>query len=409
MNKLTKILTLLLILFSSAMSAVLFEVKSSSGSKIMEVCDDGVRFYDPSTGELLSEISATNIEFKTNSGKLRDFAVSDIGNSSKGSTGKLLKLSNQASMSGMGDSMIVFYKPKNAFRTNSIIQDETLVGDGSFAAGYLNQASGEHSTAFGAYNKATGPRSTAIGGSCNASGETSFATGSYNTASGSNSFAAGQSVVADGVCSIAMGSNSMAFGSSSVAFGSGNEASGNSSAVFGDLNKSEGTSATASGQSTTASGQNSFSTGMNTFAIGFQSFTMGTSSRASGENSVAMGYASEARAYSSLVLGRYNTLVGNPVEWVSTDPIFSIGNGTSNTARSNAFEVKKNGNTYIPSLYTTIGSGKYVLVDSNGKLGTTDVMPKEQNQELENLKSENSDLKARVAKLETLMEQMLNK
>jgi len=368
MIKLTKILTLLLILYSSAMSAVLFEVKSSSGSKIMEVCDDGVRFYDPSTGELLSEISATNIEFKTNSGKLRDFAVSDIGNSNKGSTGKLLKLSNQASMSGMGDSMIVYYKPKNAFRTNTILQDENLVGNGSFAAGYLNQASGEHTTAFGAYNKATGKSSIVLGTNC----------------------------IASGANSVAMGDETQAIGDASIA----------------------------AGYLSTSSGLYSTSFGRNTLASSNVATAFGANTQATGAYSFAAGGASVAQSLMSFVCGQYNYIEGNSNSWVDTDPLFVVGNGQNDAARSNAFEVKKNGNTYIPSLYTTTSANakKTVLVDNQGKLcvmSAKDDSPN--NADIEQLQNENNDLKTqilaidkttseqdeRIAKLEAMLNLLL--
>jgi len=431
MNRLTKILILLFLVCSAANSAALFEVKNDTGKIIMEVSDDGVRFFNPQYSPVGTEkdtlmiISATNIKAlvrKAGGGSAsRDFDIADIGSIRKGSGKSVMKMSVNEGYGVGGDSAVVFYKPKNAFRTNSILQDVNLVGDGSFAAGYLNEASGEHSTAFGAYSHATGDRSTAIGVSCTASGETSFATGDDNTASGLYSFAAGQSVVADGVCSIAAGSNSMAFGSSSVAFGSSNEASGNSSAVFGNQNKSEGTSSTSSGNGTTASGQNSFSAGMATNATGPQSFTMGTLSRANGENSLALGYATIAQSYSSLALGTYNKVEGNKDIWVTTDPLFVLGNGTSTTAKSNAFEVKKNGTVYIPSLYTGTIAGeipsKIVRVDESGRIFSADAKDGNSNStEISQLKKENENLKnkvenqeERIAKLETIINQLLKK
>ncbi len=70
---------------------------------------------------------------------------------------------------------------------------------------------------------------------------------------------------------------------------------------------------------------------------------MGISTLASGSYSTAMGYNSTAQSYASLVLGRYNTLVGLSDEWNMWDPVFVIGNGSSEDSRSNAMTVYKNG------------------------------------------------------------------
>ncbi|MBO6101665.1 MAG: hypothetical protein J6P03_00225 [Opitutales bacterium] len=73
----------------------------------------------------------------------------------------------------------------------------------------------------------------------------------------------------------------------------------------------------------------------------------------------------------SLVIGRYNLSESNNLEnWADplnsledTDPVFVVGNGTSNASRSNAFTVRRNGNTEVAGevkaqkFITTVGSG----------------------------------------------------
>jgi hypothetical protein len=75
--------------------------------------------------------------------------------------------------------------------------------------------------------------------------------------------------------------------------------------------------------------------------------------------STAMGYGTTANAYGSTVIGLYNVIrsENSLFTLVATDDLFVIGNGTEPTyddqdnyieaVRSNAFSVKKNGETYI--------------------------------------------------------------
>jgi hypothetical protein len=48
-----------------------------------------------------------------------------------------------------------------------------------------------------------------------------------------------------------------------------------------------------------------------------------------------------------MALGRYNQVTGDSASWISTDPIFIIGDGTNNSSRSNSFLIQKNGQTAI--------------------------------------------------------------
>jgi hypothetical protein len=116
-----------------------------------------------------------------------------------------------------------------------------------------------------------------------------------------------------------------------------------------------GTYSTAFGANTTASGSESTALGIFTSASGKASTAIGTTTIAKGENTFSAGFNTIARSYASLAVGRYNdTIVGsNMTSWVATDPLLTVGNGTS-TVRSNAMTVYKNGNTDI-SGYTKLG------------------------------------------------------
>jgi hypothetical protein len=172
---------------------------------------------------------------------------------------------------------------------------------------------------------------------------TSGATAEYATASGYYS-------QASGARSVAMGQNAVASGIASVSFGEGTTANNSNSIAIGRNTTASGFVATAMGNGTTAS---------NWYATAIGSGTV-----ASGRTTLAMGNATTAQGYGQLVLGQYNILQGDGTNWVGTDDIFIIGNGTGTSARSNAFTIKKNGNTQINGATgSTAGPGLKVTGD----------------------------------------------
>jgi hypothetical protein len=135
-----------------------------------------------------------------------------------------------------------------------------------------------------------------------------------------------------------------------------NDSIGLYSTAFGFNTKAMDIGSVAIGYSTTARG--SFSTAMGQFstASGSRSTAMGFSTNAGGAFSTAMGYGTDANAYSSIAIGRYNDGIATSSKesWVSTDPLFYIGNGSANLSRSNALLIYKNGNTDING-FTRLG------------------------------------------------------
>ncbi|OUR92049.1 hypothetical protein A9Q87_08090 [Flavobacteriales bacterium 34_180_T64] len=107
-----------------------------------------------------------------------------------------------------------------------------------------------------------------------------------------------------------------------------------------------GNYSTAIGLSTTASSLYSIAMGVFTIASGESSTAMGYSTTASGARSTAMGSNTKAEAYASTAIGRYNIGSGNATNWIETDKLFEIGNGTFSTP-ANALTVLKNGKTGI--------------------------------------------------------------
>lgn len=164
---------------------------------------------------------------------------------------------------------------------------------------------------------------------------------STQVASGNNS------VIAGGGFNTASGS------SSTVGGGFSNTASGELSVVSG------GTTNTASGATSTIHGgtlnvaSNAFSSiigGTQNTASGIGATILGgTQNTSSGTRSTVIG-GSENTAYnfSETIMGRFATISsGNQTGITASDRLFSVGNGTSSAARSDAFEVFGEGDVVI--------------------------------------------------------------
>src|SRR5437773_1459047 len=96
------------------------------------------------------------------------------------------------------------------------------------------------------------------------------------------------------------------------------------------------------GASNTCSGIYATSMGDSCSAYGFASTSMGSFTIASANTSTSMGYNTFAQSYASLVIGRYNIISGNSNSWISTDPVFVVGNGVQPAYnRSNALTLLK--------------------------------------------------------------------
>ena len=154
---------------------------------------------------------------------------------------------------------------------------------------------------------------------------------------GTNAFAEGKGTKASGGNSHAEGTNTTASGYSSHAEGADTTASGNCSHAEGIDTTASETNAHAEGIKTTASGVGAHAEGIKTTASGHYS-------HAEGGGTIALGMYSH-------VQGRYN--ISN------TTYADVIGNGRSDTERSNAYTMDWNGNAwYAGDVYVGSTSGK---------------------------------------------------
>jgi hypothetical protein len=280
-------------------------------------------------------------------------------------------------------------------------------GNYSITSGFQTQASGSSSVAMGSNNISSGDSSTSFGKQATASGDYSLASGFQVTATGAKAISLGNSTDATGSNSVAIGLSNQSVGDSSVAIGNGNVSSGKLSLSYGNSQEASGVSAIAiGGEINTASGDFSVSIGSGndsagtlthvfgannnaqsnkstligdentSFLSSSKSTAIGLSNALTGSFAYAFGSGLEVTDFRQTVLGSYNLPVGpgDVNTWNSSDNLFIIGNGESATLRSNALEIRKDGelklNTY--GFGNVTGTPTYFLaVDSSGKVVET--------------------------------------
>jgi hypothetical protein len=220
-------------------------------------------------------------------------------------------------------------------------------GTNAFATGTSTTASNAHATAMGYQTTASGTYSTSLGFSTSADGISAVAMGSQSAANGEASTAMGKSTIAGGQYATAIGRFANAAGQSSLAAGEYTTAIAPVATAIGYSTTASGQYATAMGSGGTASGFTSTTMGGSTAATGTYATAIGSSTVAKGYATTSMGYYTAARAYASLAIGQYNDTISasSPSSWVASDPVFTVGNGTSPFNLSNAMTVYKNGNT----------------------------------------------------------------
>lgn len=264
------------------------------------------------------------------------------------------------------------------------------VGNYSGAFGRLAKAKGQYSVAVGynALTKAAGSYSVAIGAGAIASGNYALSFGNNSQATNTNSLAIGNSSVSSGVNASAMGYQSQANGELSLALGSyysysysllpyfsgtkgesgeddskgdfiirppiiapifktitfnrANIADGKYSIAIGNGNYSNNGGLTL-GSNNNATAFGAVAVGVSNSATNTNTFAAGYNNRATGYYATAFGNNTYSKAYGSFVIGQFNEIAGDSTKWVSTDPVFVVGNGLSESDRSNAVTIYKNG------------------------------------------------------------------
>lgn len=126
-----------------------------------------------------------------------------------------------------------------------------------------------------------------------------------------------------------------------VASGDYSNAEGYNTTTIGSYSHAEGFIANAKGVASHAEG-------LSTKSKGFGSHAEGRETEASGDYSHSEGYLTRTTNESEHSSGRYNNSVSASKTFGdSGNTLFSVGNGTADNARHNAFEIRQNGDIYI--------------------------------------------------------------
>lgn len=173
-----------------------------------------------------------------------------------------------------------------------------------------------------------------------------------------------------------IGISTGAFGVASHSEGYYTTANGDYSHAEGNISSAEGVASHSEGSFTHAEGSDSHAEGYSTKANGRASHAEGAFSHAEGYGSHAEGSSSHAEGYSSHAEGNHSitTNLGEHAEGrynkSNTGTISSIGIGTSDTDRKNAFEVMTDGDIYVNGIGDYDGTNA-VNPNSEGKTAKT--------------------------------------
>ena len=209
-----------------------------------------------------------------------------------------------------------------------------------------DQTIGTYATAEGWSNVASGKASHAEGYATSAFGEGAHVEG-YGTVTG-KSVAYGRGSHAEGMNTTA-GASTIAANTACAAHAEGYNtvASATYSHAEGYQANATANAAHAEGTNTNAGGDSAHAEGSSTTASGAYSHAEGASSKATAMAAHAEGYGTEATSLAQHTQGRYNVLDTQGNSGSIGKYVHIVGNGTSNTARSNAHTLDWDGNAWF--------------------------------------------------------------
>ena len=291
-------------------------------------------------------------------------------------------IDNKADKSKYGDSTINIGRKAET----TVGKYSTAEGNNTTASGWTSHAEGDGTTASGDYSHAEGKLTTASGYASHTEGNATTASSDYSHAEGKSTAASGLYSHAEGRGTTASGNNSHAEGATTAASNYAAHAEGNETTASGNSSHAEGQSTTASGNNSHAEGNNTTASGncshaegyssdkvtqlitdflngnitkddiINTWktkkfsvahgneshvegqdnlSLGHYSHTEGLYTVATGNQSHTSGYYTKALHDNEAAYGKYNESNDNT--------LFSIGDGTADDARHNAFEITTDG------------------------------------------------------------------
>lgn len=145
-----------------------------------------------------------------------------------------------------------------------------------------------------------------------------------------------------------------------------NTASGYAAATFGFDNISSGQGSFTAGNTNIASQVNTIALGNVNQATRDNAIALGNTTTASGLNAITAGTGIFARSWGEISIGTYGTdyIPTSVLDWIATDRIFNVGNGTSDSTRTNALTILKNGLASLPTVTNaliTAATGKAIV------------------------------------------------
>lgn len=170
---------------------------------------------------------------------------------------------------------------------------------------------------------------------------------SSGSASGSFSLSLGRDAEARGPYSTSLGRNAIV------------ETAASYGMALGLDSRAKGTSSVAIGQQANANGAGSIAAGLQ--------------AKTTGGFSVSFARGSDTTSRSEFVIGQFPLMTpGDQNNFIVDDPLFTIGNGTSAGARSNAFQIRKNGKVRLYNLLNSQSNWLSGDGDAEGiKVGST--------------------------------------
>jgi len=234
------------------------------------------------------------------------------------------------------------------------INSNSELGENAFANGFQTTASGNNSYAEGYMTIASGVASHAEGWITTASGLRSHAEGDTTVAEGLDSHAEGSHTLAVSTCSHAEGYYTEANGYAShvegyqttVSGSLGAHAEGYQTTASGVCSHSEGESSIASGWASHAEGHLAMAEGNYSHAEGSATLAKGWAAHAEGNNTIAQGNYSHSSGNGTIAQNQFSMSIGRYNANRTTDDAFIIGNGSSDSIRSNALRVTFSGNLF---------------------------------------------------------------
>ena len=267
-------------------------------------------------------------------------------------------------------------------------------GHNNITYGDYSHAEGNNTIAKGKYSNSQGGNTTSEGYGSHAEGFLTYASYNYSHVEGSNTTSYGISSHAEGwltstkaayshsegKLSYSIGSYSHAEGSMAVTYGDGSHAEGKSTIAYGYCSHAEGSMAITYGDSSHAEGGLTYAYGYGSHAEGFGAKAFGEYSHAEGAYSYAAGKCSHTQGLGTVAYNAYEVAFGRYNLSNSGDKptIFSIGDGQTNSRRSNIIDFRQNGdmhkygNSYFhDNIY---GPVSYAYVSSLGNTATLDII-----------------------------------